>query len=35
VNPIQYIVKTPSNFFYSLVEEKETIDQLRLKIDKA
>ena len=34
VNPIQYIVKTPSNFFDSLVEEKETINQLRLKIDK-
>jgi rod shape-determining protein MreC len=34
VNPIQYIVKTPSNFFYSLVEEKEAINQLRLKIDK-
>ena len=34
VNPIQYTVKTPSNFFYSLVEEKETIDQLKLKIDK-
>ena len=34
VNPVQYIVKTPSNFFYSLVEEKKTINQLRLKIDK-
>ena len=34
VNPIQYTVKTPSNFFYSLVKEKETIDQLRLKIDE-
>ena len=34
VNPIQYIVKTPSNFFYSLVEEKETIDQLQSKIKK-
>jgi rod shape-determining protein MreC len=34
VNPIQFIVKTPSNFFYSLVEEKEAINQLRLKIDK-
>ena len=34
VNPIQYIAKTPSSFFYSLVEEKETINQLRLKIDK-
>jgi len=34
VNPIQFIVKTPSNFFYSLIEEKETINQLRLKIDK-
>ena len=34
VNPIQYIVKTPSNFFYSLVEEKETIDQLQSKIEK-
>ena len=33
VNPIQYIVKTPSNFFYNFIEEKETIDQLRLKID--
>jgi rod shape-determining protein MreC len=34
VNPIQYIVKTPSNFFNSFVEKKETVDQLRLKIDK-
>ena len=34
VNPIQYIVKTPSNFFYSLIQEKETVGQLRLKIDK-
>ena len=34
VNPIQYIVKTPSNFFYSLAEEKETIDQLQSKIEK-
>ena len=34
VNPIQLIVKTPSNFFYNLIEEKETINQLRLKIDK-
>ena len=34
VNPIQYAVKTPSNFFYNLAEEKETIDHLRLKIDK-
>ena len=34
VNPIQYIVKTPWNFFDSFIEEEKTIDQLRLKIDK-
>lgn len=34
VNPIQYIVKTPTDYFYSFAEEKETINQLRLKIDK-
>ena len=34
VNPIQYIVKTPSNFFYNFIKEKETIDQLRLKLNK-
>ena len=27
INPIQYIVKTPSNFFYNFIKEKETIDQ--------
>jgi rod shape-determining protein MreC len=34
VNPIQYIVKSPSNFFYIFIKERETIDQLQLKIDK-
>ena len=34
VNPIQYIVKTPSSFFSSYIEEEKTINQLRLKIDK-
>ena len=34
VNPIQYAAKTPSNFFYNLAEERETIDHLILKIDK-
>ena len=33
VSPIQYIVKTPSNFFYSLLEETETIAQLKSKIE--
>jgi rod shape-determining protein MreC len=34
VNPIQYIVKTPSSFLSSYIKEEETINQLRLKIDK-
>ena len=33
INPLQYIVKIPSNFVYSLLEENETLDQLRLKMD--
>ena len=33
VSPVQYIVKTPSNFFYSLLEETETIAQLKSKIE--
>ena len=32
VNPIQYIAKTPSNFFYEFMKEKETINQLKAKI---
>ena len=34
VSPIQYIVRTPSNFFYSLLEETETIAQLESKIER-
>ena len=34
LSPIQYIVKTPSDFFYSILEETETIAQLELKIDR-
>ena len=34
VNPIQYIVKTPANFFNSIFEEKETISVLQAKIEK-
>ena len=34
VSPIQYTVKTPSSFFYSLLEETETIAQLESKIDR-
>ena len=34
VSPIQYIVKTPSSFFYSLLEETETIAQLESKIER-
>ena len=34
VSPIQYIVKTPSSFFYSLLEETETIAQLETKIER-
>jgi rod shape-determining protein MreC len=34
LSPIQYIVKTPSDFFYSILEETETIAQLESKIDK-
>ena len=34
VSPIQYIVRTPSNFFYSLLEETETIAQLKSKIER-
>ena len=33
VSPIQYIVKTPSSFFYSILEETETIAQLESKIE--
>ena len=33
VSPIQYIVKTPSNFFYGILEETETITQLKSKIE--
>ena len=34
LSPIQYIVKTPSDFFYSILEETETIAQLESKIEK-
>ena len=34
VSPIQYIVKTPSHFFYSILEETETITQLDSKIER-
>ena len=34
LSPIQYIVKTPSNFFYSILEETETIAQLESKIER-
>ena len=34
VSPIQYIVKTPSSFFFSLLEETETIAQLESKIER-
>jgi rod shape-determining protein MreC len=33
LSPIQYIVKTPSDFFYSILEETETIAQLESKIE--
>lgn len=34
INPIQYIVKTPANFFNRIFEEKETISVLQAKIEK-
>ena len=34
LSPIQYIVKTPSDFFYSILQETETIAQLESKIEK-
>ena len=34
ISPIQYVVKTPSSFFYSLLEETETIAQLESKIER-
>ena len=34
VSPIQYVVKTPSSFFFSLLEETETIAQLESKIER-
>ena len=34
LSPIQYIVKTPSSFFYGLLEETETITQLESKIER-
>jgi len=34
LSPIQYIVKTPSDFFYSILEETETITQLEAKIER-
>ena len=34
LSPIQYIVKTPSDFFYSILEETKTIAQLESKIEK-
>ena len=34
VSPIQYVVKTPSSFFYGLLEETETITQLESKIER-
>ena len=33
VSPIQYLVKTPSSLFYGLLEETETITQLKSKIE--
>ena len=33
LSPIQYVVKTPSHFFYSILEETETIAQLESKIE--
>ena len=33
LSPIQYVVKTPSHFFYSILEERETIVQLESKIE--
>ncbi len=33
LSPIQYVVKTPSHFFYSILEERETIAQLESKIE--
>jgi rod shape-determining protein MreC len=33
ISPIQYVVKTPSNFFYGLLEETETIAHLKSKIE--
>ena len=34
VSPIQYIVKTPSNFFNNILEETESIAQLESKIER-
>ena len=34
VSPIQYIVKTPSNFFNSMLKETESIAQLESKIER-
>ena len=34
LSPIQYIVKTPSDFFYSILEETKTIAQLESKIER-
>ena len=34
LSPIQYIVKTPSEFFYTILEETETITQLESKIER-
>ena len=34
LSPIQYIVKTPSDFFYSILEETETIALLESKIER-
>ena len=33
INPIQYLASTPSTFFSSIVEERETIEMLKTKIE--
>ena len=34
ITPIQYLASTPSTFFSKFVEEKKTIEQLKLKIEE-
>ena len=33
INPIQYVVETPSNFFDAMMEEKKNIAELNKKIE--